>query len=209
MKPELKKQILSDRCRVCTEENFIKLIKIKMTHPSLKYLKIYRKAKYYSDKGGSVNKILSVWYSYLLFNYSVKFGYQINRNCTVGLGLYLGHRGSIVVNGQAVLGNNVNLANGVTIGATPRGERKGVPKIGDNVWIGANAVIVGNVTIGSDVLIAPNSFVNFDVPCHSIVIGSPGKIISRENATDGYIQNPYPLQSGGINDKNSHNRNNG
>ena len=196
MKVDLKTQILSDKYRICTASNLAQAIKIRITHPSLGYLKIYRKAKYYSDKSGLVNKILSVWYSFRLYKSSVKLGYQINRNCTVGLGLYLGHRGSIVVNGQAVLGNNVNLANGVTIGATPRGERKGVPRIGDDVWIGANAVIVGNVTVGSDVLIAPNSFVNFDVPSHSIVIGNPGKIILRENATEGYIQNPYSIQSG-------------
>ena len=47
--------------------------------------------------------------------------------------------------------------------------------------------IVGNITIGDDVLIAPNAYVNFDVPSHSVVVGNPGKIISRENATEGYI----------------------
>ncbi len=48
-------------------------------------------------------------------------------------------------------------------------------------------MIVGNVKIGDDVLIAPLTFVNFDVPPHSIVIGNPAKIIPRENATKGYI----------------------
>lgn len=57
------------------------------------------------------------------------------------------------------------------------------------MWIGTNAVIVGNITIGSDVLIAPLAYVNFDVPDHSIVIGNPARIISRDNATAGYIQN--------------------
>jgi len=129
----------------------------------------------------------------LLYRNSIKYGYQINRNCTIGYGLYLGHRGSVVINGKAVLGNNINIANGVTIGETPRGKLKGVPTIGNNVWIGANAVIVGRVNIGDDVLIAPNAFVNFDVPSHSIVIGNPGKVIARENATEGYLQNPYPI----------------
>ena len=55
--------------------------------------------------------------------------------------------------------------------------------------IGANAVIVGNITIGSDVLIAPLAYVNFDVPDHSIVIGNPGKIIPREDATADYVCN--------------------
>ena len=82
---------------------------------------------------------------------------------------------------------NVNIATGVTIGQENRGKRKGCPIIGDCVWIGTNSVIVGNVNIGHDVLIAPLTYVNFDVPSHSIVIGNPAKIIHRENATEGYI----------------------
>ena len=46
---------------------------------------------------------------------------------------------------------------------------------------------MGNIKIGNDVLIAPLSYVNFDVPDHSIVVGNPAKVISRENATEGYI----------------------
>ena len=83
----------------------------------------------------------------------------------------------------------MNIATGVTIGRENRGPRTGAPTIGDNCWIGTNAVIVGNIHVGEDVLIAPLSFVNFDVPAHSIVIGNPAKIIHRENATEGYIDN--------------------
>ena len=61
--------------------------------------------------------------------------------------------------------------------------------IGNNVWIGANSVIVGKVKIGSNVLIAPNTYINFDVPDNSIVLGSPGNIIPKENAVEGYILN--------------------
>ena len=67
------------------------------------------------------------------------------------------------------------------------GGRQGTPVIGNEVWIGINAAIVGNVTIGDDILIAPNSYVNCDVPSHSIVFGNPCIIKHRENATEGYI----------------------
>lgn len=67
------------------------------------------------------------------------------------------------------------------------GVKKGVPTIGNDVWIGPNAVVVGGITIGDNVLIAANSFVNFDVPPDSIVIGNPGKIIPSKRATEGYI----------------------
>ena len=90
---------------------------------------------------------------------------------------------------DAKIGKNVNVGTGVTIGFENRGARKGAPIIADNCWIGANSVIVGNVKIGEDVMIAPLTFVNFDVPAHSIVIGNPAKIIYKENATKDYIQN--------------------
>ncbi len=59
--------------------------------------------------------------------------------------------------------------------------------IGNRVWIGVNATVVGKVTIGDDVLIAPGAFVNFDVPSHSVVLGNPAQIHHKENATEGYI----------------------
>jgi serine O-acetyltransferase len=90
-------------------------------------------------------------------------------------------------NPGTVIGSNVNIHKGLTIGQENRGKRKGAPIIGDCVWIGVNATIVGNIHIGNDVLIAPNSYVNFDVPDHSIVIGNPAKLVHRENATEGYI----------------------
>ena len=86
-----------------------------------------------------------------------------------------------------MIGNNCNLAKGVTIGQENRGNRIGAPRIGNQVWIGTNSVVVGNITVGDDVLIAPNCYVNRDVPDHSIVIGNPCKIISKENATEGYV----------------------
>lgn len=92
------------------------------------------------------------------------------------------------------MGCNVNLHKGCTIGQENRGRRKGVPELGNCVYMGINSTIVGRVTIGDDVLIAPNTYINCDVPSHSIVIGSPCKIIPREGATDGYIVNRVDYQ---------------
>ena len=72
---------------------------------------------------------------------------------------------------------------------TNRGKRKGYPTIGDRVYIGINSVIVGKITIGDDVLIAPNSFVNVDIPSHSVVFGNPCVIKHRDWATEGYVNN--------------------
>ena len=107
---------------------------------------------------------------------------------SIGKGLYLGHPYNISVSEFAEIGNNCNLSKGVTIGAENRGTRAGAPKLGNKVWVGTNAVIVGKITIGDNVLIAPNAFVNRDVPPDSIVIGNPAQIISgHPDATEGYI----------------------
>lgn len=120
---------------------------------------------------------------------SEKRGIEIPWTATIGKGLYLGHAFNITVNPAAVIGNNCNLHKGVVIGQTNRGSRKGVPVIGDRVWIGINAAVVGGITIGDDVLIAPNAYVNCDVPPHSLVYGNPCVLKAMENATDKYIEN--------------------
>ena len=100
------------------------------------------------------------------------------------------HLGGIVFNPGVELGKNVDCLNGVLLGQIDCGAKAGVPVIGDNVFLGTNSMIVGRIQIGNDVLIAPGAYVNFDVPDHSIVIGNPGKIIAKENATKGYIASP-------------------
>lgn len=114
---------------------------------------------------------------------------EIYSRCNIGKGLYLGHAYNITINGKAVIGDNCNLHKGVTIGQENRGVREGSPTIGNCVWIGINATIVGNIKIGDDVLIAPNSFVNKDIPSHSVVFGNPCVIKKVNNATEGYICN--------------------
>lgn len=123
---------------------------------------------------------------YILYRMSRKFGLEISTKATIGKGLYLGHPYNITVAEGVQMGQNVNLHKGCTIGRTNRGNA-GVPKIGDCVFVGINATVVGNIEIGDDVLIAPNSYVNVNVPSHSIVIGNPATIHHRDNATEGYV----------------------
>ncbi len=114
---------------------------------------------------------------------------EMSSELQIGKGLYIGHPYNITINPNVIIGENCNIHKGVTIGQENRGKRKGVPHIGNKVWIGINACIVGNITIGDDVLIAPNSFVNKDIPSHSIVFGNPCIIKHCQNATKGYINN--------------------
>lgn len=118
---------------------------------------------------------------------------ELSADCRIGGGLYLGHAYCITINPNTRIGRNVNIHKGVTIGQENRGTRKGAPAIGDEVWIGVNSTIVGNVTIGSDVLIAPNTYVNCDIPPHSVVFGNPCVIKRRDDAVRDYINRKAEL----------------
>lgn len=148
-----------------------------------KFQKYYRKAQ--ESKG----KFLKAFYKYMLMKERAKFNIELYEKSKIGYGLYFGHYSGITINPDTIIGNNVNIHKGVTIGQENRGKRKGLPTIGNDVWIGVNSTIVGKITIGNDVLIAPNSYVNCDVPDHSIVFGNPAIIKNVEFATEGYIEN--------------------
>lgn len=120
---------------------------------------------------------------------SRRCGLEISPSTQIGEGFYIGHPYGITVNGAAKLGRNVNIHKGCTIGQENRGKRKGVPTIGNCVYLGINSTIVGGITIGDDVFIASNTFVNQDIPDHSIVVGNPCRVIERQGATEGYIVN--------------------
>ncbi len=115
---------------------------------------------------------------------------EIGSSTKIGYGFCLWHPFNITIANDVVIGNNVTLSKGCVLGREYRGQRKGVPTIGNKVWIGTNSVIVGKITIGDNVLIAPNAFVNCDVPSNSIVIGNPAIIKHSDHATERYIQNP-------------------
>lgn len=125
----------------------------------------------------------------MLNHYRERYGLEIPRQATIGPGLYIGHAYNITINADVIMGRNCNIHKGCVVGQSNRGRNKGVPKIGNEVWIGINAAIIGGITIGDDVLIAPNSYVNIDVPSHSVVFGNPCVIKHRDNATKGYIEN--------------------
>jgi len=150
--------------------------------PGFRYTFLFRKVAQsgrFSPEG--------IFYRILKRRYRYKFGFEIHPDAQIGKGFYLtSHCGPVII-GPVNIGRNCNISHSVTIGRSYRGGKIGRPVIGDYVWIGPGSVLVGEIRIGNYVLIAPNSFVNFDVPDHSLVIGNPGKIIPKENPTKNYI----------------------
>lgn len=147
----------------------------------MKYVRLLRKCQV------NEGRIWKYYYAFWFKHICRKTGIALHHSVQIGRGLVIGHYGRIIVNGGAKFGNDIMLTHNVTIGRDVRGKRKGAPSFGNRIVIRTNSTITGNITIGDDVLIAPNTFVNFDVPSHSIVIGNPATIHRRENATDEHI----------------------
>ena len=162
------------------------LISAYLHDPGFRFTYYLRKVAYYSKRKRSIAVFNYIYNRILLNHYRFKYGFDISPTTSIGPGLYIGHFGGVVISPYAVLGSNINIAQGVTIGAASRGPRTGAPTLEDRVWVGANAIIVGKVTIGRAALIAPGAYVNFDVPPEAVVLGNPGKVVST-SGSKGYI----------------------
>ena len=110
-----------------------------------------------------------------------KTGIEIHPGATIGEGLFIDHGHGVVIGETAILGDNVTLYQGVTLGGPGKEQGKRHPTIGNNVLIGAGAKILGSFTIGDNCKIGAGSVVLKDVPSNSTVVGVPGRIIIRND----------------------------
>ena len=117
----------------------------------------------------------------------VTVGISIQLECEIGEGLYIGHHGTTILPAHGSLGRNCNLAHGVTIGLAGRGERRGAPRLGNRVFIGTNAVVVGKITIGDDAMICAGSVVTRPVPPRAVVVGNPARVISFDGSFEHVV----------------------
>ncbi len=162
---------------------FGELLRYYLRHPNYRYVYWMRVAQYTFGRNWLfLLRALAYMRLQLLRNQT---GIQITPSTKIGRGFYIGHWGSIVVN-AASLGENVNIIQTCTIGVAYRGDRGGIPTIGDNVYIGAGARIFGGITIGNNAAIGVNSVVTRDVPDNSVAVGVPAKVISM-TGSKGYI----------------------
>jgi len=191
MKPPPKDLLKADLYRYRGSTSRRAFLSAYLRDPGFRFTYYLRKVSRYSATRSLFDFLPYICYRQILQHYRFKYGFDISASASIGPGFYIGHSGGVVISRYAVLGSNVNIAHGVTIGATSRGARIGAPCLGDRVWVGANAIIVGKVVVGHDALIAPGAFVNFDVPAMSVVIGNPGTIVSNKGSV-GYVNKILP-----------------
>ena len=106
-----------------------------------------------------------------------KTGIEIHPGATIGDGFFIDHGSGVVIGETTIIGNNVTIYHGVTLGGTSLDKVKRHPTVMDNVMIGAGAKILGNITIGSNTKIGANAVVTKNIPNDSVVVGVPGKCI--------------------------------
>jgi serine O-acetyltransferase len=135
---------------------------------------------------GIANRVLrwpfSVLYKLLKVLSQILTGIDLPCEVRLGRRFCIEHFGGIVISGDAVFGDDCVVRNGVTVGLRHRGVR-GAPVIGDRVDIGAGAKVLGPIRIGHDVAIGANAVVIQDVPDDSIAVGVPARIIPRRRET--------------------------
>ena len=123
-------------------------------------------------------------------------GIEIHPGATIGRRLFIDHGMGIVIGETTIIGDDVLLYQGVTLGGTGKEQGKRHPTVDNNVVIGAGAKILGNIKIGENSRIGAGSVVVDDVPAYSTVVGIPGRIVKRVKEINGQLQHnriPDPI----------------
>ena len=142
------------------------------------YIKSLRYLEYYINKTQLPwDFVLRIFWNVRLKRYSHKTGFQIPPN-TIGKGLTIWHWGTIIINESVRIGENLTIHTGVIIGHKHQGGK--CPKIGNNVILGGGCKIIGDVSIGDNVEIAPNACITKDCESNMIYGGVPAKIIRKK-----------------------------
>lgn len=144
-------------------------------YPSFKAILKYRRAHRLFEKK---HYFLARWVSQRAAR---KTGIEIHPGATIGKGLFIDHGHGVVIGETAIIGDNVTLYQGVTLGGTGKQKGKRHPTLEDNVMVGTGAKVLGDITIGANSLIGAGSVVLADVPPNSTVVGVPGRVVKRDN----------------------------
>lgn len=153
--------------------------KLEFQEPSFWVVTVYRYGRWckkISNKWLRLSFLLTYWPIYA--GITLLTGINLPPSVKIGPGLRIWHFGCIVLHPNVKIGYNCDIRHGVTIGN--RQKYDDVPKIGNNVNIGAGAMLLGDINIGDNVTIGANSVVISDVPSNHTAVGNPAKIILKK-----------------------------
>lgn len=144
-------------------------------YPSFRAILRHRRAHFlYEHK----MYFLARWYSQRTAR---KTGIEIHPGAIIGKGFFIDHGNGVIIGETTIIGDNVTLYQGVTLGGTGKEQGKRHPTIGNNVMISAGAKVLGSFTVGDNSKIGAGSVVLSEVPPNSTVVGVPGRVVKRDN----------------------------
>lgn len=146
-----------------------------LLYPSFRVMLSYRRAHKQYLKGHYFRA------RYISQRAARKTGIEIHPGATIGKGFFIDHGSGVIIGETAIVGDNVTMYQGVTLGGTGKETGKRHPTIGDNVMISAGAKIIGSFTVGENSKIGAGSVVIEAVPPNCTVVGVPGRIVKRDN----------------------------
>ncbi len=119
-------------------------------------------------------------FAFLLFKLTeIVTAVSLPASVPIGKGFYVGHYGPVILHSRARIGENCSVGPGVVLGTKGRGDQ-GAPRLGNNVYIGVGAKVLGGITIGNNVIIGANSVVVRDIPDGATGVGIPARVISTQ-----------------------------
>ena len=146
-----------------------------LLYPSFRVMLSYRRAHKLYLKGHFF------WARFISQRAARKTGIEIHPGATIGKGFFIDHGSGVIIGETAIVGDNVTLYQGVTLGGTGKETGKRHPTLGDNVMVSAGAKIIGSFKIGENSKIGAGSVVIEEVPPNCTVVGVPGRIVKRDN----------------------------
>jgi serine acetyltransferase/GT2 family glycosyltransferase len=184
--------VISDLHRYDPERKDILSYLIKV--PGFRYTFLMRTARYLKSIDSVFGRVCYILIRLLLHRCRVIYGIDIPYNTDIGEGLYIGHYGGIVVSHEAKIGRNCNINHDVTIGAAYGGKHPGTPVIGDRVYLGPGSRIIGGITIGDNVAVGANAVVTSNVEDNAVVAGVPARVISHNGSVEYVINTVDPAR---------------
>lgn len=167
-------------------------LEVLLCYPSVRAMSAHRMAHRLYKSGHTT---LARWISQRSRH---KTGIEIHPGATIGKGFFIDHGDGVVIGETAIIGDNVTIYQGVTLGGTGKDVGKRHPTIGDNVVIGAGAKVLGPFTVGSGSKIGASAVVLKEVPENCTVVGNPGRIVRRKGAPNGvdldHVHLPDPVK---------------
>lgn len=189
---ELSRLLRADLFRYAGKADFKSFMRHFLFTPGFKYTVWMRTCGYFRVHAWAKVLLLYPFSKWILLRCRYKYGIVIPEYTVIGPGLFINRFGGIYVNGDAIIGSNVNFTHGIMLGQANRGKLMGSPIIGDRVFLASGAKIIGRVTLGNGAVVGANAVVTKDVPENAVVGGIPAKILSLQGSAD-YVNRLAPL----------------